>query len=140
VPPDGRSRVPAAALLASRRRDDVHGRRRVHGGPRAARGADHSAGCGAPACVPARRLVGALVDRRGHRGAGAHPGPRAAGAAGPLRALRHAAPAVARPAAHRRGPRLGHLAGVPGFWLGVWVAVRGRGRRVRALLSTARRM
>ena len=76
-----------------RRPGHLHGRRPVPARrrpcwSRRSRGRDR-----APARVPARRRLGALVVGRGRRGPGARPRPRAAGAARRLRAGQHADPA-----------------------------------------------
>ena len=89
---------------------------------RAAGGADRPARDRAPARLPARGHVGALVDRRACRG------PAHVLAHAPLGSRRstrgeHADPAVARAAAHGRGSRLPYLAGVRGSWGGLRVAV-----------------
>ena len=83
--------------------DDIRGRRRVPRRFSAAGGADHAAGDRAPARVPAGRDVGALVDRRARRGAGARARACAVGPARGVRAGGHADPDVARSAPHGCG-------------------------------------
>ena len=69
-------------------------------GSSAAGGADHAAGDRAPARLPAGRAVGALVDRRAHRGTRHTCSRTRRRAARDLRAGGHADPDVARSAAH----------------------------------------
>ena len=87
VPSDGRARVAAAAVLVSGRPGHLHGRRRVPLRFQPSDRSDQPPRHRAPPRLPARGLMGALVDEHPHRRTCTCAGARAFGPAGRVCAL-----------------------------------------------------